>query len=702
MTQPKMVYQVERSECALACIAMIADYHGCGTDLPHLRMLHPGSARGTTFSRIIDVAGAIGLTARPLKAELHELHRLRLPAILHWEFNHYVVLREVNKHGLVVLDPARGIERHDWEAAGRKFTGAALEFEKGPTFQPAPVPKRLSLRRLLGHAAGLRRSLAHIFALALVLEALNLVLPQFSRIIVDQVIADADRDLFLVSVLGFSAILLAHSVTMGLRSWTLIWINNRLNLGWTANVFRHLMRLPQDYFQNRHLGDIASRFGAINVIQQALTSQFVTVILDGLMAVGSLVFLFLFNAKLTSVLLAVVSAYAISRYFYFRALGSANVRTLTIQARQQSVFLESVRGIETLRSANKTSLQSTRYLNLCVDYANASVKMQKIGAAFGVASSFVAGSQRIAVVAIAALLAIDGRFTAGLLIAFSSYADMFSTRVCSLVDYAVQLRLLRAQADRLADIVNASQESGRAPSFAGTLPDFGITLRDVGFRYSSGDPWILQGVSLDIRPGEHVAIIGASGEGKTTLLKILMGAIDPTVGTVSVGGVELRALGKERFRDAIGCVFQEDRLFAGTIAENIAFFDPEAVLGRVEESAKMAGIHDDIVAMPMGYRTLVGDMGSALSGGQQQRIVLARALYRMPKALFLDEATSHLDVASEKRITANVARLNMTRIVVAHRTETIAASERAFIVKSGRVMELQKTGPAKEKIAQPA
>jgi ATP-binding cassette subfamily B protein RaxB len=328
--------------------------------------------------------------------------------------------------------------------------------------------------------------------------------------------------------------------------------------------------------------------------------------------------------------------------------------------------------------------------------------MQKIGAAFGVASSFVAGSQRIAVVAIAALLAIDGRFTAGLLIAFSSYADMFSTRVCSLVDYAVQLRLLRAQADRLADIVNASQESGRAPSFAGTLPDFGITLRDVGFRYSSGDPWILQGVSLDIRPGEHVAIIGASGEGKTTLLKILMGAIDPTVGTVSVGGVELRALGKERFRDAIGCVFQEDRLFAGTIAENIAFFDPEAVLGRVEESAKMAGIHDDIVAMPMGYRTLVGDMGSALSGGQQQRIVLARALYRMPKALFLDEATSHLDVASEKRITANVARLNMTRIVVAHRTETIAASERAFIVKSGRVMELQKTGPAKEKIAQPA
>lgn len=687
----KMIRQVENAECALACIAMIADYYGHSVEIATLRQAHAVSSRGTSFAEIINIADALGLMSRPLRLDLDELAQLKLPAILHWGFNHYVVLKSIGRKGAVVHDPALGIQQVTWEEVNAKFTGAALEFEKGNGFQPQKAQPEISIRKLIGPIAGLKQSLTQIFALALALECLNLVMPQFSRIIVDQVIADGDRDLFAVAVIGFSGILLAQVVISGFRSWTMIWVNSHLNLTWTTSVFRHLMKLPQDYFLRRHLGDVASRFSAINAIQQTLTTQFISVILDGLMAIASLGFLFYFNAKLTLAVLIAVVLYAFSRYLYFGVLSASNIQSLTIQAKQQSSFLESVRGIETLRAYNKTAMQSSRYLNLCVDYMNASVKMQRVNYAFGVISTLITGSQRIVVIALAALMAMNGQFTAGLLIAFVSYADMFSSRVCNLVDYLVQLRLMRAQAMRLADIVQTPAEIGYEGRHLGTLPDHGIMLENVGFRYADSEPWVLANISLEIKSGEHVAIVGPSGGGKTTLLKIMMGLLDPTLGKVKVGSIDLKALGKSRFRDISACVLQDDRLFSGSIAENIAFFDPAANMDRVENCARMAAIHDDIIAMPMGYRTLVGDMGNAFSGGQQQRLVLARALYKFPRILFLDEATSHLDMQNEKAIAANLVGLNMTRITVAHRPETIESADRIMLVRDGRVFELQKS-----------
>ena len=679
------VMQAETAECGLACIVMVACYHGYQTDLAAIRRRFTSSLKGFTVRRMLEIAHELGLQGRPLSLDLDELSKLQMPCILHWDLDHFVVLREVGKQHVVIHDPAVGVRRLGFGDVGRHFSGVAIEFSKGPSFQRKRAEPPVSLRSLAGAVRGLGRGLTQIFGLALALEFFALLAPLFMQLVVDQVLADRDRDLLTFLALSFSLLLVLETLVSALRSWTVMWLSTNFNLGWTGNVFQHLIRLPQMYFSSRHLGDVVSRFGAIEVIQQTLTTRFVEVVLDGLMASITLIVLFLYSPLLACITVAAVVIYASLRLLYFRVYREANLSQITVGAKQQSKFLEAVRGVQTIRLFNQEAAQTARYLNASADTLNTSIAVQRLDMLFTALQSLATGAQRIGVLWLGAWLGLKGEFTVGMLTAFVAYGDQFSGRAASLVDYVIELKMLRLQAERLADIVLTPTEPYATSEHVGGEITPSIQFDKVSFRYSEADPWILKDYSFEVMPGESVAIVGPSGCGKSTLVRLLLGLLDPQQGAIEVGGFDLRKLGKSAYRSMAGCVMQDDHLFTGTIAENISFFDAQAKQEDIEEAAKAAGIHEDIVAMPMGYHTFIGDMGSSLSGGQQQRLYLARALYKRPQILVLDEATSHLDVATEKRVNGAIKAMNITRIVIAHRPETIASADRIIELINGSV-----------------
>jgi len=673
-----VIRQTEASECGLACLAMIAGFYGHHVDLASLRRRVSISLKGMTLGSLMEVAQTLGLICRPVRLELSELHQLDVPCILHWDMDHFVVLREVRGAWAVIIDPAVGERRLALKEVGQHFTGVAVAFSQGATFQRKPAEPPLSLRALAGSIHGLGRSLLQIFALALALEGFSLLAPQFMQLVVDQVLADGDHDLLVLLGISFSLLLLLQTAVTALRTWVVMWVGSHFNLGWTGNVFQHLLRLPQSYFLKRHLGDILSRFSAITTIQQTLTTHFVSVILDGIMASLTMVLLVIYSPLLAGITAVSVVIYAGIRMLYFRVFREANLNQVLVSAKQQTSLMESVRGIQTLRLHSQTAMQATRHLNATADVLNTSISIQRLGLIFSTLSGLTSGAQKIGVLWLGAWLCLRGQMSAGMLIAFVAYADQFTARADSLVDYLIQLRLLRVQGERLADIVMTAPEPHAEGLFVGPLPEVSIRFENVSFRYADGEPWILKGVSFEIAAGESVAITGPSGCGKSTLIKLLLGLLDPQVGTIRIGGVDLRHLGKDNYRKMLGCVMQDDHLFAGSIADNISFFDPSATLERIQRAAELASLHDDIVEMPMGYHSLVGDMGSSLSGGQQQRLHLARALYRRPKLLILDEATSHIDSMCEKDIFNAIRTEAMTKVVISHRHDVANLVDRVI------------------------
>lgn len=680
-----MIRQSEAAECGLACLAMIAGYHGQHTEMPALRRRFSLSLKGATLTRLIEIAQSMGMACRPLRMELNELRLVQTPCILHWDLNHFVVLREVNKRGVVIHDPAVGERTLTLEEVSKHLTGVVVEVSKGPKFQRKRPDPPVSLRTLAGSIQGLGRGLLVIFGLALALELFGLLAPQFLQMVVDQVLADGDHDLLTFLGLSFLLLMVIQTGVSALRTWTMLWLGTHFNLNWTGNVFQHLLRLPQAYFLKRHLGDVVSRFGAISAIQHTLTTRFVEVVLDGLMTVLTLVVLLLYSPLLTGIIVAAVMVYGGLRMLYYRVYREANLGQITVQAKQQSSFMEAVRGVQTLRLFNQVPARSARYLNVTADALNAGVAVQRLSLVFSSIQGLAAGGQRIAVLWLGAWLALKGQFSAGMLMAFAAYADQFSSRTSSLVDYAIEIRLLRIQGDRLADIVLTPTEPHAEGIYAGPLPEPSIRFEKVSFRYAKGEQWILKDCSFEVAAGQSIAIVGPSGCGKSTLTRLLLGLLDPQEGKITIGGIDLKHLGKNRYRAMVGSVMQDDQLFAGSIADNISFFEESATQEDIEAAARQAELHDDITAMPMGYHSLVGDMGSSLSGGQHQRLSLARALYRKPQILVMDEATSHLDIERERRISETLRQLNMTRIMIAHRPETIASSQHVLVMHKGKV-----------------
>ena len=678
--------QTEAAECGLASIGMIAWFHGHRIDLAGLRRRFTVSLKGATLAYLMQIAGRMHLAPRPLRLELEELPKLRAPCILHWNLNHFVVLKSADSRGLVIHDPAFGLRKLTLAEASKHFTGIALELSPTSEFKPADERRRLRLRDLTGPVVGLKRSLAQVFVLALALQAIAIVAPFHMQWVVDGAVVSADRDLLTVLGLGFLLLTVIQVGLTALRSWIVLYVSTSLNLQWVANVFSHLLRLPVSYIEKRHLGDVVSRFGAVTAIQRTLTSSFVEAIIDGIMAAATLAMMVIYSVTLAMVAIAAVACYGALRWAFYLPLRRATEEQIVHSAKQQSHFLETVRGVQSIKLFGRQEVRRSRWLNLVVDTTNQDLATQKLGLGFRSANGLVFGVERIAIVWLGALLVLDSAFSVGMLFAFMSYKEQFSARVAGLIDKMIDLRMLGLQGERLADIVLTPPEQD-APSVAADDIDASLEVRAMSFRYSDTEPLVLLNCSFTVAPGESVAIVGPSGCGKTTLLKLMLGLLVPTDGKILAGGIDIQKLGIDRYRKLVGTVMQDDQLFAGSIADNVSFFDPSPDQEAIERCARLAAVHEDISAMPMGYNTLIGDMGAALSGGQKQRILLARAIYKQPRILFLDEATSALDVQKERAVNDAVRALNLTRIIIAHRPETIASAERVIVLQGGRVAQ---------------
>ncbi|MGI8932337.1 MAG: peptidase domain-containing ABC transporter, partial [Sphingomicrobium sp.] len=678
----------------LACLAMVAGHHGLNTDLPTLRRRFAISLKGTTLKGLTGIAEQIGFNTRALRGEIGDLAQLQLPAILHWDLNHFVVLSRVRTtlkgRRFEILDPARGKRLIGEAELSRHFTGVVLELTKSESFQRRTERSQLKIGQLWSRMSGLGGALRNILVLSVILQLAALALPFYLQLAIDTVFPSFDTDLLTMLALGFGGLALINLMTGWLRSLILVSLGQSLAYQVVVNLYRHLMRLPLPWFEKRHVGDIISRFGSTQPISDILAQGLIAAVIDGVMGVLTLGLMFLYSPKLAGIAFVAWLLFAALKIGSFHAIRMQNVDVITAAARENSSFIESVRGIAAIKAFGQEGNRQRQWQQLKADAVNANIRLGRLTSGFDAMGQFVLAVEKVLFIYLAISMAMEGAFTVGMIFAFQAYKQHFLDASTRLVDFGIRYKLLDVHLNRIADIALSPPElpAEAVSSDIGTIRG-AIELRNVGFRYGAGEPEVLRGVSLRIEPGEFVTLVGPSGGGKTTLLKIMMGLVPPSYGQLLIDAKPLGSAVLPHWRRRIGSVAQDDMLYAGSLAENIAFFDPEIDMERVIEVARLAAIHDDIEAMPMRYETLVGDMGSALSGGQKQRILLARALYPDPAVLFIDEGTAHLDSDSERLVMEAIGELPITRIISAHRPGAAAAAGRTLLVAHGQVRPFQ-------------
>ncbi|WJG09865.1 peptidase domain-containing ABC transporter [Aliiglaciecola sp. LCG003] len=689
------ILQSEATECGLACLAMITSYYGFQTDLASLRRRFSISAHGSTLKQLMQIATQMNLSARALRLEMEQLEQLQTPCILHWEMKHFVVLKKVTKHKIIILDPAMGERSLSPPEVDKLFTGVALELTPTTAFEKGHEKQTLTIGQFWSSIVGLKRSLLIIFLLSLFLQLFAIVHPYYMQTVVDDVILRSDINLLLILALGFGLMMILDTATSALRQIVILKLSSRLNIQMAANVFRHLIQLPMEYFAKRHMGDVVSRFGSLQSIRDLLTTGLVTVMVDGLMALLTLIVMFLYDPKLTLIVIAVVILYALLRVLFYRPLRRLSEENIVSAAKENSHFMESVRAIQTIKLFAKESDRQSQWQNKLAESMNKDIRLSKWGIGFDTANKFLFGVENIIVIYFAALAVTDSLFSVGMLYAFISYKGRFISAMDSLIEKWIEFRMLELHFDRLADIVytpidpliNHPQHASSPDLIAVNKSIQGnIQLTDLSFRFSQLDSDVFSNLHIDIPQGQTIAITGPSGCGKSTLLKCMMGLLQPSNGLILVDETPLTQL--PQYRQRIAGVLQEDQLLNGTIADNIACFNSEIDMQKVVFCAHLACVHEDIMAASMQYNTLVGDMGTSLSGGQKQRIILARALYKDPAILFLDEATSHLDVLNEAAINNHIKQLSITRVIVAHRPQTIASADRILRLDKGQLVDI--------------
>jgi ATP-binding cassette subfamily B protein RaxB len=685
----RLVRQTEVAECGLACLAMVARYHGLDIDLASLRRRFAPSLRGASLKSLISMADRLALAPRAVKLPLDQLANLHMPAVLHWDMNHFVVLERVERGRALVHNPDGRSRWYALDEISGHFTGVALELRPADDFEPADRRERLKLRQLWRRITGLKRALAQTLTLSLVLQVFVLASPYYMQVAIDQALPALDRDLLTVLALGFGLFTLINGGASLLRSFVLLNAGTSLGFGIATNIARRLFRLPVAWFEKRHVGDVLSRFQSITPIRQVLTEGAVAALLDGSLAMFTLAVMFFYSPTLALVALTAFVLYGLIRFLSFSPQREAQEAAIVAAGKEQSTMIESLRGIVTLRLFNREAQRHAQWQSRLADSMNASVGLARIGVWQSSANTLIFGLEMIISVWLAIRFVIGGGFSIGMVFAFMAYKSQFLTKASSLIDQGIAFRMLGLHLERLSDIALEPQDVSFAAIETPQADLKGkIELRNIRFRYSPSDPVVLDGVNLVVEPGEHVAITGASGGGKSTLVRILLGLLEPDEGEVLIDGIPLARFGHKNYHEQIGAVLQDDSLFAGSIADNIALFDESPDIERIVRAAMAAAIHDDIRQMPMQYETLVGDMGSSLSGGQKQRVLLARSLYRGPRVLVMDEGTSHLDPQTERVVNGAIASMGTTRIVVAHRLESVLAAERTYATENGALVEI--------------
>lgn len=677
------ILQSERSECGLACLAMISCYYGNLTDLNSLRRDHALSVRGAGLPEILGIAEQLRLSTRALKLEMEDLKTLRLPAILHWDMTHFVVLKKIARNSLVINDPAVGERRYGFVEAGRHFTGIAVELTPAADFVSHNNIMRSRLGDLFVRYPGFMASVAQLLVLSMCLQLALTGNAFFMQTVIDESLTKSDADILKVLATGFLLLALTGVLLTFARARLQMYFSHQIGFQMVGNVFTHMMSLPADYFERRHVGDLVSRFGSIREIRRIICEDLITVLLDGLFATVTLLVMFYFSPLLAAIMLIFVILVSALKLLSVPHIKSMQEQIIVAEAKTSTGLMENMRAIQVIKFYCRELPRVLMWRNLYAGQINAQVHLARFTMNLELAVGVLLALENVLVVYIAASQVLGGYISLGFLVAFLSLKGNFSAAIQSFIDKMVQIRMLRLQLERVSDITCSDKEFSNIHLPAIRVPVRGrLELENVCYHYPGSQAAVVKDISLVVEPGEIAAISGPSGIGKSTLLKLMAGLLRPDSGIVKLDGRDVHQSGVRQYRDICAGILQTDQLLSGSILDNITLFDQQPDIGRVQHAAAQAHIHDLIASLPMGYNSTIGDMGSMLSAGQAQRVLLARAFYKQAKILFLDEATANLDSDTERSVIGTLLSLRTSIVLISHRPELLRlASKKLFLNK---------------------
>ncbi|HEU5231069.1 MAG TPA: peptidase domain-containing ABC transporter [Ktedonobacteraceae bacterium] len=682
------ILQMSAVECGAACLAMILSYYGHKTSIAEIRERCGVGRDGVSAQSIVRAARDLGLRVRAISLKKNDFRDVKLPAIVHWQFDHFVVVERWRPGRVDVVDPATGRMRFTAEEFDQSFTGVVLLFEPGVHFQRQRGLSRMNIRSYV--ASWLHQApwtLIQVLAASVLLQVFGLGMPVLTKIMVDQIIPTHQLSVMTILGLGIVVLVATQLVTMLLRAILLVYLQAHVDMAMMLSFFEHLLSLPLGFFQQRASGDIISRMNSNTLIRETLSNQLISTVLDGSFVTIYVLILF-WQSQVFGLLVLVIGALQVGLLLVTnRPIRELSMRELIAQGRSQSYATEVLGGMVSLKAAGAEQRAFQHWSNLLFEQLNVSVRRTTLSSIVDTTIRLFQSLAPFVLLWIGTLQVLNGSLEVGTMLALNALAMAFFMPLASLVSSGQKLQLVRSHLERLVDVMEADPEQNtqsvqQPPRLSGR-----IELKNVSFRYAEQSPDVLKNVDLTIEAGQKVAVVGRTGSGKSTLGKLLLGLYVPTQGEVLYDGMTLQSLNYQAVRAQFGTVMQEATVFSGTIRQNIAFNDPEMTLDGIVHAAKMAGLHEDIMSMPMGYETYVSEQGSALSGGQRQRLALARALAHTPVLLLLDEATSSLDTVTEHAVEQNIADLDCTQIIIAHRLSTVRNADRILVLDGGVVVE---------------
>jgi len=686
-----LVRQIDEMDCGAACLAMVCRYFGRSVSLARIRRLVHTSLDGTSLRALCHAAEDLGLAARSVKTSSQRLDQMPLPAIVHWEGNHWLILYDVDEKRVRVADPAVGLRRLGRADFEEKWSGYSALFDYTEAFEKAPEGKA-DLSWLWPFFRPFAGSMIKALALSIILSVLQMVLPVFTQVVVDTVLVQQDLSLLRVLILSMVAVLFVMVVSMVVQRYLLSFAAVRIDTGALDFLVRKLLALPMSYFSTRRTGDLQRRLEGIRRVREFVVQHAVSG-LTALCQIGAAVALmFIYSPVLALVFLATTPLYALLMYFSSRWLRPIFDNLEEGFGKYHSHQIDAIKGIETVKAAGGESAFRTAMLNQFHGMAKRQFAADFTIMCYEGAIQSVTFLSLVLFLWVGAGEVMKGALTIGGLVAFNTLVALANAPIVLLLGLWDNLQYSSVLMNRLQDIFEQEPEQGVDHSRLLPVPSLEgkVRFHNVGFRYGGPEsPTIIEQVNLEAPPGKKVAIVGRSGSGKTTLVKCLAGLLEPTEGTLFFDGIDLKTLSYRQLRRQIGFVLQENHLFADSIARNIALGDDEPNMDRVLWSARLANAHEFIERLPLGYETPVGETGLAISGGQRQRIAIARALYRQPPVLIFDEATSNLDTESEGAIQQNMKQFfeGRTCFVIAHRLSTIRDADLIVVLEKGRVVE---------------
>lgn len=669
---------------------MILNYHGYKARVAECTAYCGGARDGINAETIANAAQHFGLHVKAYSVSPEDLEHIPLPAIIHWDFNHFVVLERWAPSRMDIVDPAMGRRRVLHDEFDAKFTGVILTFERSSQFRTkasTPFPVWKSYLKKIFQVPGIVQTLFQILAASLLLQVLGLILPVFTKILVDHVLALHIQNLLFILGVSTSILLLAYMFLHYMRAALLIYLQGCVDSQIMVDFFKHVLALPYVFFVKRQSGDLLMRLGSNITLREMITNQSVSMVLDGFFVVVYLLVIFSL-APTFAALVLLISGLQITIFLgTYRRVHHLIQNDLAARSETQSYLIEVLNGIATLKASGSEGAALKIWSNKFYKQLNISLEKEHMQAIVDTAMNILQLASPLLLLWVGGLMVLNDKLTLGTMLALQALGIAFLAPLTSLIEAGQQWQWAKVYLDRLADVLETEPEQSankvtEVPKLQGE-----VEVRNVSFRYDKHSSLVLRNISFSSKANQKLALVGRSGAGKSTLAMLLLGLYEPSEGEIYYDGIPLSTLDLSALRRQFGAVLQESFLFQGSIRQNIAFNKPDLSLDKIIEAAEIAAVHDEIMQMPMGYETLLSEGGIGLSGGQRQRLSIARAIAHKPVVLLLDEATSHLDTVTESIVDRNLNKFLRTRIVIAHRLSTIKNADLILVLEEGKIVE---------------